>query len=81
MNDITSVGPTDYTALDSANVIFSPQVNVSCLIVTINDDNVIEDTEYFIVDLTGSDVSRVNNSNEGIQVQIMDNDGKELKTE
>ena len=79
LNEIISVGPTDYIALNSANVLFSPQRNVSCLIVTITDDNVIEDNEYFIVDLTGSDVSRVSNTNEGIQVRIMDNDGRKLE--
>lgn len=51
-------------------------MNITCAIVTIEDDNVIEDNEHIIVDFSGSDVSLVSNANESLQVFIMDNDGR-----
>ena len=72
MDPYTASLPRDYTFVVSEHS-FSPTISRVCRDISIEDDTVVEDTEFFTVSLES-----INNgvANGSASVQITDNDGE-----
>ena len=75
--DSTSAGSVDYTAT-TVDLTFGPGIDEACFDVPITDDQIVEGTEDFQIEITSNDPNFQPSTNMTTTINIIDDDSKTI---